>query len=153
VALSASTGRPVIGVFHTLSAGKAGHWVPGRLVPADCAVTDVGATPAVSPVMTAMPTAALSFRADLYICRPIATTNADRRRSANVILSAWSRRCPRRGHITDLNDIFAIQWAMSFAPTPLPVSGPRCTAALLQAAEAKLEVDIGDRLAHHHARQ
>src|SRR5271166_3802906 len=28
------TGRPVIGVFHTLSAGKAGHVVPGSVWPA-----------------------------------------------------------------------------------------------------------------------
>jgi hypothetical protein len=36
VALSAFTGRPVIGVFHTLSAGNAGQRVPGSVVP-DCA--------------------------------------------------------------------------------------------------------------------
>jgi hypothetical protein len=30
VALSASTGSPVIGVFQTLSFGNAGHLVPGR---------------------------------------------------------------------------------------------------------------------------
>jgi hypothetical protein len=33
-ALSALTGSVVIDVFHTLSAGKAGHAVPGRVVPA-----------------------------------------------------------------------------------------------------------------------
>ena len=34
MALSALTGSPVIGVFHTLSAGKAGQEVPGSTVPA-----------------------------------------------------------------------------------------------------------------------
>ena len=52
-------------------------------------------------------------------------------------------------HITDLNDIFTMRWAMSFAPNPLPVFGPGGTAALLQATEAMLEPDIGYRLAHH----
>jgi hypothetical protein len=33
VALWESTGRPVIGVFQTLSAGKAGHFVPGSVTP------------------------------------------------------------------------------------------------------------------------
>ena len=42
VALSALTGRPVIGVFHTLSAGNAGHWVPGITVPTVCAAVLVG---------------------------------------------------------------------------------------------------------------
>jgi hypothetical protein len=32
VALLASTGSPVIGVFHTLSAGKTGHFVRGNVV-------------------------------------------------------------------------------------------------------------------------
>jgi ribonuclease Z len=52
-------------------------------------------------------------------------------------------------HITDLNDLFTMRWAMSFAPNPLPVFGPTGTAALLQATEAMLEPDIGYRLAHH----
>lgn len=48
VALLASTGRVVIGVFHTLSAGKTGHFVPGSVVPApfDCAPTLGAPTPA-----------------------------------------------------------------------------------------------------------
>lgn len=33
VALLALTGKPVIGVFHTLSEGKDGHLVPGSIVP------------------------------------------------------------------------------------------------------------------------
>lgn len=52
-------------------------------------------------------------------------------------------------HITDLNDIFTMRWAMTFAPTPLPVFGPDGTADLLKATEAMLEPDIGYRLAHH----
>jgi hypothetical protein len=35
VALSALTGNPVMGVFHTLSAGNAGQFVPGIVVPSD----------------------------------------------------------------------------------------------------------------------
>jgi ribonuclease Z len=52
-------------------------------------------------------------------------------------------------HITDLNDIYTMRWAMSLQPNPLPVYGPRGTAALLGATEAMLEPDIGYRLAHH----
>jgi hypothetical protein len=33
VALLALTGSDVIAVFHTLSAGKTGHRVPGKMVP------------------------------------------------------------------------------------------------------------------------
>ena len=52
-------------------------------------------------------------------------------------------------HITDLNDIFTMRWAMSFVPNPLVVFGPSGTATLLRATEAMLEPDIGYRLAHH----
>ncbi len=52
-------------------------------------------------------------------------------------------------HITDLNDIFTMRWAMTFAPSPLPAFGPAGTARLLEATEAMLEPDIGYRLAHH----
>jgi ribonuclease Z len=52
-------------------------------------------------------------------------------------------------HITDLNDIFTMRWAMSFAPNPLTVFGPGGTSALLRDTEAMLEPDIGYRLAHH----
>jgi ribonuclease Z len=52
-------------------------------------------------------------------------------------------------HITDLNDVFTMRWAMSFVPNPLVVFGPPGTATLLQATEAMLEPDIGYRLAHH----
>lgn len=52
-------------------------------------------------------------------------------------------------HITDLNDVVTMRWAMSFAPLPLPLFGPVGTAAVLDATEAMLEADIGYRLAHH----
>ncbi|MGH9097337.1 MAG: MBL fold metallo-hydrolase [Acidimicrobiales bacterium] len=52
-------------------------------------------------------------------------------------------------HITDLNDIVTMRWAMSFTPNPLPLFGPGGTSALMAATEAMLEPDIGYRLAHH----
>jgi len=52
-------------------------------------------------------------------------------------------------HITDLNDIITMRWAMSLVPNPLSVIGPIGTAALMKATEAMLEPDIGYRLAHH----
>ncbi len=52
-------------------------------------------------------------------------------------------------HITDLNDIFTMRWAMSFTPNPLTVFGPGGTSRLLRDTEAMLEPDIGYRLAHH----
>src|ERR1700689_4743092 len=42
VALCLSTGSPVMGVFQTLSAGKAGQLVPGKVVPALRAAAGVG---------------------------------------------------------------------------------------------------------------
>jgi ribonuclease Z len=52
-------------------------------------------------------------------------------------------------HITDLNDVITMRWAMSLAPNPLPVFGPAGTGSLMMATEAMLEPDIGYRLAHH----
>jgi ribonuclease Z len=52
-------------------------------------------------------------------------------------------------HITDLNDIITMRWAMSFRPNPLTVFGPVGTRSLVEATEAMLEPDIGYRLAHH----
>ncbi len=52
-------------------------------------------------------------------------------------------------HITDLNDVFTSRWITSFSPSPLPVFGPVGTAAVLEATEAMLALDIGYRLAHH----
>jgi len=52
-------------------------------------------------------------------------------------------------HITDLNDVITMRWAMSFQPNPLTVFGPVGTAALVAATEAMLAPDIGYRLTHH----
>jgi ribonuclease Z len=52
-------------------------------------------------------------------------------------------------HITDLNDIVTMRWAMSLVPNPLAVFGPDGVADLVAATEAMLEPDIGYRLAHH----
>lgn len=52
-------------------------------------------------------------------------------------------------HITDLNDIVTMRWAMSFQPNPLTVVGPVGTGELVRATEAMLAPDIGYRLAHH----
>lgn len=52
-------------------------------------------------------------------------------------------------HITDLNDVITMRWAMSMAPNPLPITGPVGTTAVVRATEAMLETDIGYRLAHH----
>jgi ribonuclease Z len=52
-------------------------------------------------------------------------------------------------HITDLNDIITMRWAMSLTPNPLVVFGPEGSRSLVEATEAMLEPDIGYRLAHH----
>jgi hypothetical protein len=52
VVLFAFTGKSVIGVFQTLSAGNAAHCVPGNTVPEDWAEAGESATP--SPI-TAIP--------------------------------------------------------------------------------------------------
>jgi ribonuclease Z len=52
-------------------------------------------------------------------------------------------------HITDLNDIFTMRWAMSLVPHPLTVIGPPGTEDLLRATETMLQLDIGYRLDHH----
>lgn len=52
-------------------------------------------------------------------------------------------------HVTDLNDVVTMRWAMSFQPTPLPVVGPVGTARLVERTLTMLEDDIGYRLAHH----
>jgi len=52
-------------------------------------------------------------------------------------------------HITDLNDIVTMRWAMSLVPNPLAVVGPDGTADLVTATEVMLGPDIGYRLAHH----
>ena len=52
-------------------------------------------------------------------------------------------------HVTDLNDVITMQWAMSFSPTPLRIIGPVGTAKLVERTLAMLEDDIGYRLTHH----
>ncbi len=52
-------------------------------------------------------------------------------------------------HTTDLNDVITSRWITSFQPNPLTVLGPAGSAALVEATEAMLELDIGYRLAHH----
>jgi len=52
-------------------------------------------------------------------------------------------------HITDLNDVITMQWAMSFAPTPLRIIGPVGTADVVDRTLAMLCEDIGYRVAHH----
>ncbi len=52
-------------------------------------------------------------------------------------------------HITDLNDIVTMRWAMTFAESPLDVFGPIGVAELVRATEVMLEPDIGYRIAHH----
>ena len=52
-------------------------------------------------------------------------------------------------HITDLNDLITMRWAMSQIPNPLPLTGPPGTAALADRTIAMLSDDIGYRIAHH----
>lgn len=52
-------------------------------------------------------------------------------------------------HVTDFNDVVTMRWAMSFAPSPLPVIGPAGTARFVERTLAMLEDDIGYRIAHH----
>ena len=52
-------------------------------------------------------------------------------------------------HITDLNDLITMRWAMSPLPNPLPLTGPPGTAELVDRTIAMLDDDICYRLAHH----
>ena len=52
-------------------------------------------------------------------------------------------------HVTDFNDLVTMRWAMSMAPSPLPVAGPPGTAVFAQRTLDMLRDDIGYRLAHH----
>jgi ribonuclease Z len=52
-------------------------------------------------------------------------------------------------HVTDFNDLVTMRWAMSMAPSPLPVAGPPGTATFADRTLAMLRDDIGYRLAHH----
>jgi ribonuclease Z len=52
-------------------------------------------------------------------------------------------------HVTDLNDVVTMRWAMSRQPNPLPVTGPPGTAAFVERTIEMLRDDIGYRIAHH----
>ena len=52
-------------------------------------------------------------------------------------------------HVTDLNDVITMRWAMSPAPNPLAVIGPPGAAALVERTIAMLADDVGYRIAHH----
>ena len=52
-------------------------------------------------------------------------------------------------HITDLNDLITMRWAMSPVANPLPLTGPPGTAELAARTIAMLEDDICYRIAHH----
>ena len=52
-------------------------------------------------------------------------------------------------HVTDFNDLVTMRWAMSMAPSPLPVSGPPGTAEFASRTIDMLRDDVGYRLAHH----
>lgn len=52
-------------------------------------------------------------------------------------------------HVTDFNDLVTMRWAMSMAPSPLPVAGPPGTGLFADRTLEMLRDDIGYRLAHH----
>jgi ribonuclease Z len=52
-------------------------------------------------------------------------------------------------HITDLNDAITGRWVTSFVPSPLPITGPVGTQAVVDGILAMLGPDIGYRIAHH----
>jgi ribonuclease Z len=52
-------------------------------------------------------------------------------------------------HVTDLNDVITMQWAMSMVATPLRIVGPVGTAAFVDRTLAMLRDDIGYRVTHH----
>jgi ribonuclease Z len=52
-------------------------------------------------------------------------------------------------HVTDFNDLVTMRWAMSMAPSPLPVAGPPGTGTFADRTLEMLRDDVGYRLAHH----
>jgi ribonuclease Z len=52
-------------------------------------------------------------------------------------------------HVTDFNDLVTMRWAMSMAPSPLPVVGPPGTGVFADRTLEMLREDVGYRLAHH----
>jgi ribonuclease Z len=52
-------------------------------------------------------------------------------------------------HITDLNDLITMRWAMSPVPNPLRLTGPPGTEVLAERTITMLTDDVGYRIAHH----
>jgi ribonuclease Z len=52
-------------------------------------------------------------------------------------------------HVTDLNDVITMRWAMSPAPNPLQLVGPPGSAALVDRTIEMLQDDVCYRIAHH----
>jgi len=52
-------------------------------------------------------------------------------------------------HVTDLNDILTMRWAMSPLPNPLSLIGPPGSRALVDRTLAMLHDDVCYRIAHH----
>lgn len=82
VALSASVGNVVMGVFHTLSDGKAGQFVPGNIGPAS--LTDAVVTAGDRVVASDVPGATTSTRPSAAAVAPMNCTRREVR---------WNRRC------------------------------------------------------------
>jgi hypothetical protein len=82
VALFAFTGRLLIGVFHTLSEGNAGHGVPGSTVVPDCALAGPGEAATPIAIKLATPSAAHVTaevrRLDTPIAYPLAPLSVPR---------------------------------------------------------------------------
>jgi ribonuclease Z len=52
-------------------------------------------------------------------------------------------------HVSDLNDVITMQWAMSMVAAPLRIVGPIGTATFVERTLAMLRDDIGYRVTHH----
>ena len=52
-------------------------------------------------------------------------------------------------HITDVNDLITMRWAMSMVENPLVIWGPPGTVEFIDRTLTMLTLDIGYRLAHH----
>ncbi len=52
-------------------------------------------------------------------------------------------------HVTDLNDIITMAWAMNLEPRTLPIIGPEGTSSFCEDTIRMLAPDIAWRLAHH----
>jgi ribonuclease Z len=52
-------------------------------------------------------------------------------------------------HITDLNDVITTRWVTTFAPSPLPITGPPGTQQVVDRLIDALAPDIAYRTSHH----